>query len=137
MCGIEQGEYDTFRQQQGLPQQSVEFIEDNEAKIIYDRNYWTKYGCAALSFPLSYVFFQYLLNITTAAIYDFQDLVGAAKDGRIGHQTIDAALKIDPLILAQQLLNSQRLHYNSHNEGDKLKGLLNRCDTVAKFCGLS
>ena len=137
-CGIEQAEYDEYREAQGQGKKHISTISDLEAKIIFDRNYWTRHRCEEMGWPLNFVFFQYLLNLTTAAMDDLQRLVGIEPTQHIGNKTINEVRKNEPEQLAQRLLDAQRAHYKSKPGNAKnLEGLLNRCDKVAKFCDLT
>ena len=132
-----QSEYDTFRDDQRLDRQSVENITELEAKIIFDRNYWVPLRCNEIPWPASFVLFEFGLNLTTVAKQALRTIAGGNPKGEVDNQTLGIIQKIDPIVLAQKLLNIQQTHYIARDQGPNLAGLLNRCKLTAEFCGIS
>jgi lysozyme family protein len=62
MYGVTQRTYDPWRRQQALPQQSVFRITREEARAIYDAEYWQASGCDAIPWPLALVVFDTAVN---------------------------------------------------------------------------
>lgn len=62
MRGITQRTYDAYRQQQGLPLQSVRLLSDAEHEAIYYANYWRLGGCPVVPWPLALVHFDACVN---------------------------------------------------------------------------
>ncbi len=104
--GVTQGTYDGYRTLNGLPKRSVRFIEENELREIYRKNYWNAAGCQSLPAGVDYAVFDYAVNSGPGrAVKDLQrtvnsvgNLLGVSLsvnvDGDIGPATIEAVKKL-------------------------------------------
>lgn len=101
--GIIQRTYDSWRDRQGQPRQSVRNITDAEVAAIYRRDYWDAIKGDDLPAGVDYCVFDFAVNsgINRAAKY-LQAAVGVAQDGAIGPATIAAAKAQD----AAKLVNA-------------------------------
>lgn len=90
--GIIQRTYDSWRDRQGKPRQSVRLISDDEVAAIYRRDYWDEVKGDDLPAGVDYCVFDFAVNsgIDRASRY-LQAAVGANQDGKIGPATIAAA----------------------------------------------
>lgn len=87
--GIIQRTYDSWRDRQGQPRQSVRNITDAEVAAIYRRDYWDAIKGDDLPAGVDYCVFDFAVNsgIDRAARY-LQRAVGASEDGSIGPATV-------------------------------------------------
>lgn len=61
--GVIQRVYDPYRDEKGLPRQSVKHITMAEVEEIYNEKYWIAAGCNALPSPLNLVVFDCAVNM--------------------------------------------------------------------------
>ena len=86
-CGIEQGEYDVWRQTWGESVQSVKLITAAERESIYYQSYWLP-RCQTLVPGLDLQYFDTSVNQgATAVVYILQTAVGTDSDGIWGPLT--------------------------------------------------
>lgn len=114
MDGIEQAEYDTLRDSQKKPRQSVANISQQEYTEIYSRRYWGPMHCGLLPPAVALALFQFGVNAGNGtAVKALQDLVGADPDGKMGPETLDLVnANKSPADLASQLLDAQGDYYD-------------------------
>lgn len=85
MQGVTQRTYDKYRQDRGLPTQSVRQIERPELMEIYERRYWEPSGGDTLPWPLCAVVFDTAVNMGVSRARAFlqqTNLVGGYLDLR-------------------------------------------------------
>ncbi|CAB4140039.1 zliS Lysozyme family protein [uncultured Caudovirales phage] len=94
--GIIQRTYDSWRDRQGQPRQSVKAITPAEVAAIYRRDYWDAVKGDDLPTGVDYAVFDFAVNsgINRAAKF-LQRAVGVADDGVIGPATLAAVAKAD------------------------------------------
>lgn len=106
--GIIQSTYDSWRDRQGKPRQSVRNITDAEVAAIYRRDYWDAIKGDDLPAGVDYCVFDFAVNsgINRAARY-LQGAVGVEQDGKIGPATIAAVKDKDPTRIINEICNSR------------------------------
>lgn len=106
--GIIQSTYDSWRDRQGQPRQSVRNITDAEVAAIYRRDYWDAIKGDDLPAGVDYCVFDFAVNsgINRAARY-LQGAVNAAQDGKIGPATIAALGSRTPQAIINEICNSR------------------------------
>jgi lysozyme family protein len=89
MKGVIQRTYDSWRDRQGQPRQSVRNITDADVAAIYRRDYWDAIKGDDLPAGVDYCIFDFAVNsgINRASRY-LQRAVGAGEDGAIGPATL-------------------------------------------------
>lgn len=94
--GVIQSTYDSWRDRQGQPRQSVRSIADAEVAAIYRRDYWDAVKGDDLPAGVDYAVFDFAVNsgINRASRY-LQEVARVAADGSIGPATL-AAVKALP-----------------------------------------
>lgn len=92
MRGITQKVYDAFRRAAGKPSRPVRGIEEDELRVIYQRQYWDAVRADDLPPGLDYCVFDAAVNSGPAqAAKWLQRALGVAADGQVGALTLDAA----------------------------------------------
>lgn len=90
MCGITQGEYDTYRKSLGKPTRSVKLISQAEGQAIYQMSYWQPH-CPQLPVGLDLSLFDSSVNMgPEEAIRILQSALNIDADGIWGPQTAGA-----------------------------------------------
>ena len=145
-CGIEQQEFDEYRQKKGLQTQPVNLMSDDEGFEIYFLNYWQPLKCTELPEPLDFVLFQFAVNCgNVPAVKYLQENLGAIEDGFIGPNTMtalwEAIKRIGLTQICKNLLIQQKDRYIRRyaklpDKQEELRGLLNRCQYTSDFFGL-
>jgi lysozyme family protein len=139
--GVTQNVYHAWRADQGLPQQDVQQINDQEVAAIYYQRYWLPPKCDALRRKLDLAAFDTAVNMgPNRAIKVLQQAVGCDADGAFGDKTKAACDSCD--------LGEAMINYCDIREGiyrtlarrlgqDKfLKGWLNRLNALRRELGL-
>ena len=92
--GVTQAVYDAFRDQAGLPRQSVRLITDGELVSLYEGRYWQRISGEELPLGLDYAVFDFAVNSGTGraarALQNLVGIIGPAADGVIGPRTLQA-----------------------------------------------
>ena len=128
--GIIQSEYDKYRSEKGLEQQSVRFIEKDEAKEIYQSNYWV---------PTKAEQIYSLLPKTAITIFDFavnSGLGGASSvvsktldipSSRFDNEMVDFIIQIGQQIgddkLSENLIDQRYVNYDEIISRDPRKAV--------------
>ena len=128
--GIIQSEYDKYRSEKGLEQQSVRFIEKDEAKEIYQSNYWL---------PTKAEQIYSVLPKTAITIFDFavnSGLGGASSvisktldipSSRFDNEMVDSILQIGQEIgddkLSENLIDQRYINYDEIISRDPRKAV--------------
>jgi len=127
--GITQDTYDAYRVNN---KRSVAAIEDREVRDIYSAFYWLPAKCAILPDPADLVVFDSAVNhgvVKSAKL--LQQAVGVVVDGHVGTETMDAVKEMEPLELADAIIEERQRFYRRIVQNDPtqqvfLKGWLNR-----------
>lgn len=108
MKGITQKTYDSWRDRQRQPRQSVRLISDAEISAIYRRDYWEPIRGDELPAGVDYCVFDFAVNsgINRAARY-LQNAVGTEADGVIGAETIAAAGSVGPASIINHICDAR------------------------------
>lgn len=128
--------------QRSHPDVDIENLTLEQAADIYEREYWNKYHCGELPWPVSLVHFDGCVNMGAAQqIKNLQRVVGAIADGIWGPKTKQAVLtaceKRSPEVVALQVCEQKRQFYKdlaAHNPiqyGKFLDGWLNRVNDIS------
>lgn len=92
MYGVTQSTYNAWRKKKGRPSQSVSKISKEEAKELYNEEYWKAASCDKLPWPISYLVFDAAVNSgVKRAILWLQTGLHCQPDGVVGSATIRAA----------------------------------------------
>jgi lysozyme family protein len=139
--GVTQNVYHAWRADQGLPQQDVQQINDQEVAAIYLQRYWLPAKCDMLRSKLDLAAFDTAVNMgPNRAIKILQEAVDSPADGVFGPATKAACDRCD--------LGEAMINYCDVREGlyrtfaqrpgqDKfLKGWLNRLNALRRELGL-
>jgi len=139
--GVTQNVYHAWRADQGLPQQDVQQINDQEVAAIYFQRYWLSAKCDMLRSKLDLAAFDTAVNMgPNRAIKILQEAVDSPADGVFGPATKAACDRCD--------LGEAMINYCDVREGlyrtfaqrpgqDKfLKGWLNRLNALRRELGL-
>lgn len=95
MYGVIQATYDAWRKKKKQPIQSVRKITKQEARDIYEEEYWRAASCHKLPWPISYITFDGAVNSGPSRSLKWtQAGLGVKPDGVVGPQTVSAAQKI-------------------------------------------
>lgn len=93
MYGVTQRTYDAYRTSKKLPLQSVRLMSTSERFDIYQETFWTPCGCDVLPSGVDYALFDFAVNSgLSRAVMTLQSVLGVVQDGRMGPQTVTAAL---------------------------------------------
>lgn len=92
MYGVTQATYSAWRKKKGRPAQSVRKISKEEAKELYNEEYWQAASCDKLPWPISYLTFDAAVNSgVRRAIQWLQTGLHCQPDGVAGSKTLAAA----------------------------------------------
>lgn len=137
--GVIQVEYDFYRHNKGLPQQSVENILMPEVTDIYLNKYWLASKCDKMSDKLGVVIFDASVNNGPGRSIKFlQAAIGAKVDGVIGKETLTKLAKYDQSQLVNTTLSNREQFYKKIVERDPtqikfLNGWLRRLTFLRDF----
>lgn len=137
--GITQATYDTWREDQGLPIQTVRSISEHEVQDIYSRVYWTPGHCAELSNRLGVCHFDWCVNHgVIGAVQTLQQSVGVDADGSFGPHTRTALEGVNAAVLCDRYMALRRNWYleRARTHPDQtvfLRGWLGRCDRLQQY----
>lgn len=89
MYGITQATYNAWRKKKKRSSQSVARITKEEARELYNEEYWEAASCDKIPWPISYLTFDAAVNSgVKRAVQWTQDGVGVKADGQIGSASI-------------------------------------------------
>lgn len=95
MYGVTQGTYTAWLKKQGKPSRSVKNISHDEARKLYESEYWKAAGCDKLPWPISYMTFDAAVNSGAGrAVKWTQEGLRLVPDGAVGPKTTAAAQKV-------------------------------------------
>ena len=117
----------------------------DEAKLIYKKNYWDRYGWEQLDFPVALCCLDCCINhgqfafILQRAVIDCGQSV--VVDGKFGPKTFAALKACEPQKLAKAIYNQRKKYYEkivARNPSQKvfLKGWMRRADEMAREAGV-
>jgi lysozyme family protein len=122
------------------PGVNIEGLTLEQATEIYRHEYWDKYHCADLPWPLSLVHFDGCVNMGAhQQVKNLQRVVGAEPDGAWGPKTKEAALTAcsqrAPEVVALQVCEQKRQFYvalvkEKPEKGEFLDGWINRTNDL-------
>ena len=93
--GVTQKVFSAWRANQGMAQQDVKQISDQEVASIYFNNYWLTAKCDALRSKLDLAAFDTAVNMgPNRAIKILQQAVGSEPDGKFGPNTTPLATAV-------------------------------------------
>lgn len=94
------------------PDVDIAHLTQDTAKTIYRRDFWDKYRCGDMPWPIGYVFFDCVVNHNPAnPIRWMQTNLGVMVDGNIGPRTIAATQSCrDPVYIATEM-TIKRIEY--------------------------
>ena len=139
--GVTQNVYHAWRADQGLPQQDVQQINDQEVGAIYYERYWLPAKCDVLRSKLDLAAFDTAVNMgPNRAIKILQEAVGSPADGVFGAATKAACDSCD---LGEAMINYcdvreglYRTFAQRPGQDRFLKGWLNRLNALRHELGL-
>ena len=95
MWGITQATYDAWRKKKKRPLQTVRNVRKEEARELYESEYWKTSGCDRLPWPISYITFDAAVNSgPSRAVKWTQGGLGCSTDGKVGPTTLAAASRV-------------------------------------------
>lgn len=120
-------------------------LTPEEARLIYKKNYWDKYGWEQLEYPVAVCCLDCCINhggfasILQRAVIDCGRSV--VIDGKFGPKTFAALKSCPPLSLAYAIYNQRKKYYekivaNKPSQRANLKGWMNRADAMAREAGV-
>ena len=96
--------------QQAFPDVDIENLTINDAKAIYEKEFWDRCRCAELPDPLSLFVFDAAVHMGTfQAALLLQRTLGVKEDGIIGAHTMAAAKQGDPAEISARFLGRRAL----------------------------
>lgn len=100
--------------QAAYPHLDIRSLTLAAAKAIYRRDYWDRYRCGELPWPLALVFFDGVVQFSPARpIRWMQAAVGATVDGMMGPATVAAANACADLEAAARTIMTARGEYRT------------------------
>lgn len=110
--GVTQATFDSWNEKRGAPKTSVANIRPDQAKALYQSEYWDKANCDKLPEPLDILHFDAAVNhgVLNAGRM-LQEALGMAHndiDGQVGPKTLGTAQGADPIVTFARLTR-QRL----------------------------
>jgi len=124
-----------------VPHDDICKLTPEEAKLIYKKNYWDRYGWEQLEWPVCLCCLDCCINhgqfafiLQRAAIDCGQNVV---IDGKFGPKTFAALKACDPQQLARAIYEQRKKYYHkivakNPSQERYLKGWLRRADEMAK-----
>jgi lysozyme family protein len=92
MYGITQKAYDSWRRKKKRTLQSVRLVSKDEARELYEEEYWLAASCHKLPWPISYLCFDAAVNSGPLRGKQWvQTGLGVKADGAIGPASVAAA----------------------------------------------
>lgn len=128
-----------------IPHNDICKLTQEEAKLIYKKNFWDKYGWEQLEWPVCLCCLDCCINhggfasiLQRAAIDCGQSVV---IDGKFGPKTFAALKACSPQTLANAIYRQRKIYYEkivARNPTQKvfLKGWLARADEMAREAGV-
>lgn len=109
MMGVTQVVYDGWRDGNGWPRQSVQFITDDEVRALYRAHYWDLVRGDELPRGVDQVTMDYGVNSGCGKVTKvIQALLGVRVDGAMGAVTLNAIRRADPVKLVRAILDERR-----------------------------
>lgn len=107
--------------QRAYPGVDIEALTKQDAKDLYQRDYWIASGAQRFAWPLNLYLFDAAVNQgVTAAIKMLQDAAGGLSiDGRLGRRTQTRVLSIAPQEMAARFMGKRAMRYAGTRHFDK------------------
>jgi len=145
--GVIQTRYDEYRKFKGLAKQTVRNITMPEVREIYRKYYWDEVQGDRLPQVLDVAVFDAAVNHgPSRAAKWLQSMLGVMVDGKIGTETIVAAVKatddegkVEEKLLAGKFCDRREQFYEDIAVGNQrkwLKGWMNRLNDLRLLLGL-
>lgn len=107
--------------QQAHPEINFDTFTEDQAKAKYFSDYWEKYGCASMRWPISFVHLDCCVNVgnETAGVWHgrankiLQRALHVPDDGVLGPQTMNALREAATLPLAARLIVERQRYYRT------------------------
>lgn len=111
-----------------FPDLDIKGLTVEQAKSIYQQNYWKPMRCLYLSYPKAVCIFDCAVNQgTRRAARLAQKVAGVKVDGIIGNQTLEGLQSISDEVFVCRFLELREEHYRSLRTFDRYgNGWLNR-----------
>jgi len=93
---------------------------------IYYREYWLKYHCDLLPFPIDIAVLDSVVNQSAELIKDLQKIVNVEQDGTIGLQTALSIKKMNPWEVVALFFSRRALRIQEKSREEDKYGLLAR-----------
>jgi lysozyme family protein len=140
--GVTQRVFTAWRESQGMAQEDVKQISEQEVASIYYDRYWLAAKCDALRRKLDLAAFDTAVNMgPNRAIKILQEAVGSAPDGQFGPNTRAACDSCDIGEAMIKFCDIREGIYKTlaknPGQGRFLKGWLNRLNALRHELGLS
>lgn len=109
MKGITLATYRRYKP--GASKAQLRAIPKAEVEMIYRDGYWKTISGDSLPYGIDLAVFDYGVNSgPSRGVKSLQGVIGAAKDGKVGHETITKAVKADGKAVVQKIC-AQRLSF--------------------------
>jgi len=138
--GIIQATYNVYRKEQGLPQQSVYYITDDEVHNIYKEMYWLEGNCHVIAEAnqlLAISHFDWCVNSgVSRGIQTLQYCLGVSVDGIWGNNTQAKFNMSDTATLLHCYNKRREMLYRRWGVGSQrvfLNGWLNRLNDLKNY----
>lgn len=135
MSGVTQDTYNGYLAKKGLPPKDVRSISEDETYDLYKTLFWDSNSLDDLPPRIARALFDFTLNTPYGvAPKEFQRIVGASPDGKIGPKTILATGEFIHEMGEDELLNSiagaRKQRIEAVSQPVFKKGLRNRTDAL-------
>lgn len=125
--------------QKAHPELDFDNFTESQAKAKYFTDYWEKYGCAAMRWPINFVHLDCCVNVgnETAGVWHgrankiLQRALNVSDDGVLGPRTMGALREMATLPLAAKAIVQRQKFYRTLNSfGLNGNGWLNRTEAL-------
>ena len=119
------------------PDLDIKNLTLDQARDVYEREYWRPTSCDSLPMPLAAFVFDMAVNqgVGTAA-KTVQSAVGSTPDGKIGALTMARVHAAEPIELTSLFMADRSIRYFSDSGFDRYgRGWLKRCFKLAYELG--
>ena len=94
------------------PLLDIKALTRDQAAAVYRRDYWDRYHCPALPYPLALILFDAVVNHAPAnPVRWLQAAVRATQDGAIGARTLAAVAAYPDVVAAARDFTASRIEY--------------------------
>ena len=105
------------------PDVDIKNLTKEEAKEIYIKDYWNKYKCNELPYPVNFVYVDAIINsgpkTSGKLLQESANVLGhnLVVDGLVGPKTRKAVSSIDPITLSSVYINKRMIFYRHIAKG--------------------